>query len=1004
MKAIENAGQGIMNRPFVSALPLWALALFGLILAEGYSFLLFHCLAEGFSILIACGIFILAWNTRRFMENNYLLFIGIAYIFIGGLDLVHTLIYKGMGVLDGYDANAPTQLWIAARYLESLSLGLASLWIGRKLSPKPLFCVYMAIFSILLAAILSGRFFPDCFIEGQGLTPFKIVSEYIISLILLTALALLYRQRQHFDPDVLRLLITSIILTMASEIAFTFYVSVYGLSNQVGHYLKIASFYLIYKAIIQTGLLRPYDLMFRDLNLSRQRLQAAHDHLELRVRERTAGLQAEIAERKKAHKSLLRLNRMLKTLSECNQCLVRATDELTFLTTMCGHIVRHGGYALAWIVLSRDNRVEALPPAWGQGEAGDPTADLDLTKAVGTAENDPIRTVLRTGRAAMLKDIDLKAGRTDWMTLAAQRGWVAAIILPLIQHEATLGALVICSHQPDLFDPPQLKLLKELADDASFGIATLRMRQQRQAVEAERQLLATAIDQAGECIAIAASNTAVEYINQAVERITGLEPRACIGRPLTALLSLNQAAPTQAILRNLGTGKSWSGRVRSKDGRGARLDLSVAISPVRGPSQEIERFVAIIKDISRESQMEHQLLQSQKMEAIGTLAGGIAHDFNNILSAIIGFTELTADSVGKNTMAYENLDEVLKAGKRAKELVNQILAFSRQTMPECKPVALKSIIAEAAKLLRSSLPATIDIRLNLDSDSLVMADPSQLHQVVMNLCTNAAHAMREKGGLLELTLRDEALDDEAAGCFSGLKPGRYLKLMVSDTGHGISEEILDHIFDPFYTTKASNEGTGMGLSVVHGIVRDCGGLISVRSAAQQGACFTIRLPAVKRAEESWKPDLDLIPMGRNEHILFVDDEPMLVNMGRQVLESLGYQVTTRTDGHQALDLVKAQPDRFDLVLTDMTMPGMTGDILAQQIMAIQPKLPIILCSGFSHNMDEHKAAAMGMRAYLRKPILKGQMARIIREVLKGSVPAEPLYDCVSSKLPSPVES
>jgi hypothetical protein len=359
-----------MGRQFVYSGIRWVLVLFGLILAQNYSFLLFHSLAEGYSIVIACGIFMLAWNTRRFMANNYLLFAGTAYLFIGGLDLVHTLIYKGMGVFRGYDANASTQLWIAARYLESLSLGLAPLWINRKLSVKPVFGVYAGIFTILLAAIFHGGLFPDCFIEGTGLTSFKIVSEYIISLVLLTALVFLVKKRQHFDPAVLRLLILSIILTIASEIAFTFYVSVYGLSNQIGHFLKIVSFFLIYKAVIQTGLMRPYDLLFRDLKQSRESLQSAHDLLEQRVQERTAELlavteqlQAEITEREKAQKELLKVNRMLKTLSECNQCLVRATDENVFLNTMCRNIIENSGYRFAWVgVVEQNQGCQSLRP------------------------------------------------------------------------------------------------------------------------------------------------------------------------------------------------------------------------------------------------------------------------------------------------------------------------------------------------------------------------------------------------------------------------------------------------------------------------------------------------------------------------------------------------------------------------------------------------------------------------------------------------------------------
>ncbi len=983
-----------MRKRMVHSGILAMLVLLGLFLAQRYSFLLFHCLAEGFSIVIACGIFMLAWNTRRFVGNYCFLFLGIAYLFIGGLDLMHTLIYKGMGVFHGYNANAATQLWIAARYSESISLLLAPIWIDRKLSARAAFWVYGAIFTMILAAILSGRVFPDCFIEGQGLTPFKIASEYIICLILMAALAHLYKNRTHFDAGVLNLLYVSIVGTMASEIAFTFYISVYGLSNQIGHFLKIISFFMIYKAIIQTGLLRPYDVLFRDLKQSHESVKAAHDQLEQRVQERTADLleatgklQAEIAERKETQKALLKLNQMLKTLSECNQSLVRATDERSFLSTMCQNIVQHGGYGFAWVILNGQNQKETFSPERLAGEDADFFAEINTTRSTAVDSDDPINIVLRTGRARILKAIRSDTWSTSWITAAVKRGYTDVLLLPLATDSVVLGVLVIFSDQPGAFDPQQLEVLTELANDVSFGITTVRMQRQRLVVEAELQLLATAIDQASECIAITNSDASIEYINQAVKRITGLEPHMCIGRPLTDVLGLNQAVPLDATLPFLKAARTWSGRCKKKGMDGSVLDLSVAISPVKGPSYKIEHFVAIIGDITRECQMEHQLLQSQKMEAIGTLAGGIAHDFNNILSAIIGYTELTVDVVGEKSIAHENLGEVLKAGRRAKELVHQILAFSRQTIPECKPISLKQVIEEAGKLLRSSLPATIEIRQRLHSNSLVMADATRMHQVVMNLCTNAAYAMRENGGLLELTLQDKAIDGEQAAPYPEIQPGPYLKLSVRDTGIGIPQDIMDHIFDPFFTTKAKDEGTGMGLSVVHGIVRACGGMVSVSSDLEKGTCFNVIIPAIGDVDDTNEADQDPLPVGSNEHILFIDDEPTLANLGRQVLESLGYQVTTRTDGTEALDLIKSHPDRFDLVFTDLTMPKITGDRLAQQIVAIRPELPVILCSGFSNRVDECKAAALGIRAYVRKPILREQMARIIREVLKKKTPS-----------------
>ncbi len=396
---------------------------------------------------------------------------------------------------------------------------------------------------------------------------------------------------------------------------------------------------------------------------------------------------------------------------------------------------------------------------------------------------------------------------------------------------------------------------------------------------------------------------------------------------------------------------------------------------------QIASDITELKSLEAEKmQFEEKLRQSQKMEAIGTLAGGIAHDFNNILSAIIGYAELALLDAEKQSPLYHDLQGVLQAGSRAKDLVKQILTFSRQVLQECKPIQIKPIAKEVLKFIRASLPTTIEIQQEIQSDALIMADPTQIHQVVMNLCTNAEHAMREKGGVLgmklvEVILRREDMDDHLE-----LNPGTYLELTVSDTGHGISAHILNRIFDPFFTTKKTGEGTGMGLSVVHGIVRSCGGTIKAISEPDKGTTFSAYFPVIDRQLEHETAAEKPIPTG-NERILFVDDEPALANIGKQTLETLGYDVQTRTSSIEALELFKAQQDRFDLVITDMTMPNMTGEDLAQELMRIKPSIPIILCTGFSAKIDDRKASAMGIRAFVLKPMVLREIATTIRQVL-----------------------
>jgi PAS domain S-box-containing protein len=422
---------------------------------------------------------------------------------------------------------------------------------------------------------------------------------------------------------------------------------------------------------------------------------------------------------------------------------------------------------------------------------------------------------------------------------------------------------------------------------------------------------------------------------------------------------------------------------------GTLFDAQVSLNLVELSSgihiQAIVREITEQKQAEKERQkLEAQLQQAQKMEAIGTLAGGIAHDFNNILGGIIGYTELAQSQLSEDQTGIARfLSGVLKASGRAKELVQQILTFSRQTEQEIKPVKMNLIVKEALKLLRASLPTTIEITQDIKSDATIWGDPTQLHQTIMNLCVNAGHAMRVKGGLLDVTLFKVELDFDYTDIHPDLKPGPYLKLTVSDTGDGMHPEVLERIFDPFFTTKEKGEGTGMGLAVAHGIVKSHSGTITVYSELEKGSVFNVFLPVIEERLELEKRLDKPIPKG-TECILFIDDEEILVDVGKIMLESLGYDVVTRTSSIEALELFKAQSDKFDLVITDLTMPKMTGDELAVELLRIKPNMPIMLCTGFSAIIDEDKVKAMGMRAFVLKPILKREIAETIRKVLDGN--------------------
>jgi signal transduction histidine kinase/CheY-like chemotaxis protein len=384
----------------------------------------------------------------------------------------------------------------------------------------------------------------------------------------------------------------------------------------------------------------------------------------------------------------------------------------------------------------------------------------------------------------------------------------------------------------------------------------------------------------------------------------------------------------------------------------------------------------------RQQQLERQLQQAQKMEALGTLAGGIAHDFNNILAAIIGYTQIALSEVQKGSTLHDYLKRVLSAGERAGDLVRQILTFSRKSDIEPIPLQTKPIVKEVLKLVRATLPVTIEMVQEIESDAVIMADPVQIHQVMMNLCANAGYAMRTKGGRLTIRVKDRPLDESFTCHYVGAKPGDYLQISMADTGQGIAPEHIERIFDPFFTTKPKGEGTGMGLAVVHGIVTSLGGWVTAESSPGQGACFDVYLPVVKDETAHMKMRSVALPEG-TEQLLLVDDEVFQTDMLKHMLGLLGYKVQTCNNGSEALDLFAKDPYAFDLVITDMAMPGMTGDDLSERMLQLRPDLPIILCTGYSENITEERARAMGIRAFALKPLTMEDLSRLIRQVLEA---------------------
>jgi PAS domain S-box-containing protein len=470
------------------------------------------------------------------------------------------------------------------------------------------------------------------------------------------------------------------------------------------------------------------------------------------------------------------------------------------------------------------------------------------------------------------------------------------------------------------------------------------------------------------------------------------------GRQLTEVIGKNDSqlfqTQSEQVIKEIDTNVIRSGKTSLSEERlttayGDTYWLSNK-SPYRDQNGQIIGLIGISRDITElkkaeqeKQKLQNLLKQAQKMEAIGTLAGGIAHDFNNILGVILGCADLALIEAQPNSQYAKDLEKISAAGNRAKDLVQQILAFSRQVEIERIPITLQSLIKEALKILRPSIPTTIEIQDDIDPQcGVVLADPTQVHQIVMNLCTNANHAMEESGGVLTIKLQPVCIKEKNPMPLLNLSPGDYVKLTVSDTGTGIDLDIIDKIFDPYFTTKELSKGTGMGLAIIHGIVTEYGGTITVDSELGKGSSFHVYFPVVEKNEVLFTQNTEDIPHGKG-HILFVDDEELLVELGQKMLERLGYKVTVRCSSPDALSTFQNSPDGFDVIITDQTMPEMTGSDLARRILQIRPDTPIILCTGYSNVVDKETAESIGIRKFVLKPLTMNKIAQLLHEVLHG---------------------
>ena len=630
------------------------------------------------------------------------------------------------------------------------------------------------------------------------------------------------------------------------------------------------------------------------------------------------------------------------------------------------------------MILSDDNKSLVIRAA-----IGFPASMIDSFTLV---EGEGLSTYVVTQKKAAIVEDFKNEMRFDVPPVVFEKGITSAISVPMMIGDKVFGVMIGHTRSKRIFSSEDIDLYQSIANQSAVAIKNVMHFQSLQ--DSNKRFLAL-LDRAGDSIFLADMNGRLVDVNKMACQVLGYSREELLRM---TVFDINPQAKDMKPQENLWPKLSLDEHVtinrqhRRKDGSLFPVEIRVGLLALHDGNY----ILGFARDISEREQaeqerkkLEKQLIQAQKMESIGILAGGIAHDFNNILAVILGYTDMARQDAPPDSKYGSDLDKVLNAGHRAKELVKQILAFSRQTEIERIPIQLQPVIKEVLNMLRASIPSTIKIIDNIETDCrVVIADPTQVHQILMNLCTNANHAMEQSGGVLKIELKNIHIDRTNQPLALTIKPGDYVELTVSDTGSGIDPAVIDKIFDPYFTNKEPGKGTGMGLAIIHGIITGYGGAISVASKPGKGSTFHVYFPVNAQQELSLAENDQDIPQG-NARLLLVDDEEILTEVHRDMLESLGYRVTVQHSSMEALTTFQNNPDAFDVVITDQTMPGMTGSDLARMLLQKRSDIPIILCTGFSNLIDEETAKSIGIKEFALKPLTRESIARLLHKVLNS---------------------
>ncbi|MGD8483733.1 MAG: MASE3 domain-containing protein [Thioalkalispiraceae bacterium] len=988
-----------------------------LIVARIINPLLFHTLAELFAIFVAFLMSIVAWHTYHFSKNNYLMFLGCGYLWIGALDAGHMLTYSGLGIFAFNDPNVTLEFWIVARFYESLLLLSAPLFLKKNLN-RHFYLLVFAVASVVATLLVMFDKFPVMYIPDSGLTHFKVYSEYVIILLLVLAILHTAKWRHFIDNTIFRYMVASIACTAVAEYSFTLYIGFFDISTVVGHILKFISYWLIYIAIVRTTLIEPFNLMARgastydainDPVIVVDRDGLIHE-LNRAAVEATGKSEQELVGQS-CHKYFHD-----KSISEdeCQLCKKISIGQAPDV-----FLIKHINN-MDW------TEVRLSPIKTGKNIEGyvHVSHNVTDTKKMEEAVQESERQL--ASMLASIRDVIFRTDSEDriiWtspsiyqLTGYSYNEIIGKPICYLIINntrfvemarilESNYGNVV--NFELELRKKDRKKIIASInaqyyyddqgnvlgIEGSMHDITNLKAAEER-LIKSERRYKSLvenlpikyflySIDKNGNYV----------YVSPSVTQVLGYKQRDFLqyhdtymtDNPVNRIKQQNRIS----ILKDENA-EPYEIEYMNSDGQTCLMELSESL--VKDEHGQVIGIDGIAHDITDKKRIEieteqlhRQLQQAQKMEAIGQLTGGIAHDFNNILASILGYADLARERFAedKEGKLHAYLTEIHTAGGRARDLIAQMLAYSRGGSSNPRPHQIEPLVKEVTKLLQSTIPSSISVNYEFEKNLPKMIfDPVQIHQVIMNLCINSRDAMEGHGQIVIHVFKDSVSDAHCDSCHKSVT-GEYMVIEVRDTGPGITSEVKQRMFDPFFSTKETGQGTGMGLSVVHGIVHEHQGHILVDSDSGTGTTFKLYFPI--KAIDSEVIETSTLPepvKHGHGHILIVDDDESVAGFFAEYLESHGYEATTFYDPVSAIEQFAREPSKYDLVVTDQVMPEINGDELSEILLSRRPDLPIILCSGYSEYQHDESSTQQGRVQYLSKPVEGEKLLKVINESLK----------------------